>query len=67
MDVKQPKLLYNRFGIATINSTTINDFSGNENSVVIEFTGAGDYEFSIDGSYFQDILNLGIAAGTYIA
>jgi hypothetical protein len=49
------KRFYNCFGIATINSTTINDFSGNENSVVIEFTGAGDYEFSIDGSYFQDI------------
>jgi hypothetical protein len=51
------KTLYNRFGIAT-KQHTINDFSGNENSVVIEFTGAGDYEFSIDGSYFQDIPNL---------
>jgi hypothetical protein len=33
-----------------------------------KFTGAGDYEFSIDGSYFQDIPQFeGIAAGTYIA
>jgi hypothetical protein len=32
--------------------------SGNENSVLIEYTGPGDYEFSIDGSYFQDNLNL---------
>ncbi|PKH68785.1 hypothetical protein CXF59_00415 [Flavobacterium sp. ALD4] len=54
--------------IATITGAIINDFSGNENSVVIEFTGAGDYEFSIDGSYFQDNPQFeGIAAGTYIA
>ncbi|MEZ7500670.1 choice-of-anchor L domain-containing protein [Flavobacterium sp. Arc3] len=54
--------------IATINGATINDFAGNENSVVIEYTGSGDYEFSIDGSYFQDNPQFeGIAAGTYIA
>jgi hypothetical protein len=54
-------------GIATINSTTINDFAGNENSVLIEYTGPGD-EFSIDGSYFQDNPQFeGVAAGTYIA
>jgi gliding motility-associated-like protein len=55
-------------GIATITGAIVNDFSGNENSVVIEYTGAGDYEFSIDGSYFQDNPQFeGIAAGTYIA
>jgi gliding motility-associated-like protein len=54
--------------IATINGATINDFAGNENSVAIEYTGSGDYEFSIDGSYFQDNPQFeGIAAGTYIA
>ncbi|TDE51035.1 T9SS type B sorting domain-containing protein [Flavobacterium sp. GT3P67] len=41
-------------GIATITGAIINDFSGNENSVLIEHTGIGDYEFSIDGSFFQD-------------
>jgi gliding motility-associated-like protein len=55
-------------GIATIKGTTINDFAGNENSVLIEYTGPGDYEFSIDGSYFQDNPQFeGVAAGTYIA
>jgi gliding motility-associated-like protein len=55
-------------GIATITGTTINDFAGNENSVLIEYTGPGDYEFSIDNSYFQDNPQFeGVAAGTYIA
>lgn len=53
-------------GVATITGATINDFSGNENSVLIEYTGSGDYEFSIDGSFFQDnpMFN-GIASGEY--
>ncbi|PRZ23993.1 T9SS type B sorting domain-containing protein [Flavobacterium granuli] len=55
-------------GIATITGTKINDFAANQNSVLIEYTGLGDYEFSIDGSYFQDSpLFNGIAAGTYWA
>lgn len=33
---------------------TINDFAGFNNSVEIEFTGNGAYEFSLDGSYYQD-------------
>ncbi|MFV8345347.1 choice-of-anchor L domain-containing protein [Flavobacterium sp. ZB4P13] len=53
-------------GVATITGATINDFSGNENSVLIEYTGSGDYEFSIDGSFFQDnpMFN-GVAPGEY--
>lgn len=53
-------------GVATITDATINDFSGNENSVIIEYTGSGDYEFSIDGSFFQDnpMFN-GVAPGEY--
>ena len=53
-------------GIATITSVIINDFSGNQNSVLINYTGAGNYEFSLDGFYFQDSpLFTGIAPGEY--
>ena len=55
-------------GVATITGAVINDFSGNENSVLIQYTGVGNYEFSLDGTYFQDNpLFTGIAAGTYYA
>lgn len=54
-------------GIATITNVIINDFAGNENSVLIEYSGIGNYEFSIDGSYFQDnpLFN-GVAPGEYL-
>jgi len=55
-------------GVATITGAIVNDFAGNENSVLIEFTGIGNYEFSLDGSYFQDnSLFTGIAPGNYLA
>jgi gliding motility-associated-like protein len=55
-------------GIATITGAVVTDFSANENSVLLEYSGIGDYEFSIDGAYFQDNPQFdGIAAGTYIA
>jgi gliding motility-associated-like protein len=55
-------------GVATITGATINDFAGNENAVLIEYTGVGNYEFSLDGSYFQDNpLFTGIAPGNYLA
>ncbi len=41
-------------GVATITSVDINDFSGNENSVLINFTGIGVYEFSLDGIHYQN-------------
>ena len=41
-------------GTATITSVDINDFSGNENSVSINFTGIGVYEFSLDGVQYQN-------------
>ncbi|NGY38364.1 T9SS type B sorting domain-containing protein [Flavobacterium sp. XN-5] len=54
--------------IATITEIIINDFDGNKNSALIEYTGTGDYEFSIDGTYFQDSPQFdGITAGTYYA
>jgi gliding motility-associated-like protein len=55
-------------GIATITGAIINDFAGNENTVLLEYTGIGNYEFSLDGSYFQDNpLFTRIAPGNYFA
>ena len=42
-------------GVATITSIDIQDFSGNQNTVQINYTGLGDYLFSLDGNYFQNI------------
>ena len=54
--------------IGTITNAIVNDFAGNENSVLLEYSGSGNYEFSIDGSYFQDNpLFTGIAPGKYLA
>lgn len=39
---------------ATITDVKINDLKGTKNSILIEYNGSGNYEFSIDGSYFQD-------------
>ena len=41
-------------GTATITSVDIVDFSGNENSIVINYSGIGAYEFSIDGVHYQN-------------
>jgi gliding motility-associated-like protein len=55
-------------GIATITGAEINNFSGNQNSVLLEYTGMGSYEFSLDASYFQDDPKFeGLAPGTYSA
>lgn len=55
-------------GQATITGASVNDFAGNDNSVLIEYTGVGNYDFSLDGSYFQDNpLFTGIAPGNYLA
>jgi len=54
--------------IATITEVKTNDFSGNNNSATIAYTGAGNYEFSIDGNYYQDNPEFSnIAVGTYNA
>lgn len=39
---------------AIITKAIVKDFSANENSILLEYTGAGDYEFSLDGQYYQD-------------
>lgn len=39
---------------AVITDVEVKDFSGNDNEVKIQYTGVGNYEFSLDGSVFQD-------------
>ena len=39
---------------AQIQNITVNDFNGNSNTVFINYSGNGDYEFSLDGINFQD-------------
>jgi gliding motility-associated-like protein len=39
---------------AVITDAVVKDFSGNDNSVLIQYTGVGAYEFSLDGAIFQD-------------
>ena len=65
---KTKKFTVNSSEIATITAAKINDFAGNENSVLLAYTGVGNYEFSLDGLYFQDNpLFTGIAPGNYLA
>ena len=54
--------------VATITAVLTNDFAGNENAITIEYTGISEYEFSIDGIYYQDNPQfLNIPAGNYFA
>lgn len=39
-------------GIATINDIIINDFSDN-NTITVDYSGSGHYEFSLDGTNYQ--------------
>lgn len=41
-------------GPPTITSVDVNDFNGNNNSVTINYSGIGVFEFSIGGATFQD-------------
>ena len=38
----------------TITSVDIDDFQGSENTLLVHFTGIGDYEFSLDGIFYQN-------------
>lgn len=38
---------------AVFESVTVNDFNGDANSVTINYSGNGNYEFSVDGAYWQ--------------
>lgn len=55
-------------GIATITDVKVNNFAGAENMVSIHYIGNGNFEFSLDGNFYQDspIFN-GLEAGTYWA
>ncbi len=39
---------------ATIQNISIDDFNGNSNTVLVNYTGNGTYEFSLDGNIYQD-------------
>jgi gliding motility-associated-like protein len=39
---------------ASIQNIAIDDFNGNSNTVLINYSGNGDYEFSLDGINFQE-------------
>ncbi len=41
-------------GPATIESISVVDFNGNENSITVFVSGPGDYEYSLDGTNYQD-------------
>lgn len=52
--------------ITLITNAIIKDFSGNDNSILIEYTGIGNYEFSLEGEVFQDNpLFTGVNPGIY--
>jgi gliding motility-associated-like protein len=53
---------------AFITEAVVKDFSGIDNSVLIQYTGVGNYEFSLDGTVFQnDPLFTGVRPGIYNA
>lgn len=61
------KFIVKASGKATITSVEINDFTGGENSILINYTGLGDYQFSIDGTNYQDSpLFINVPSGAYI-
>jgi gliding motility-associated-like protein len=65
---KTKKFIVKASGIGTITNATVSDFSGTENSVLISYSGDGDYEFSLDDNFYQDNpLFTGVNAGIYNA
>lgn len=51
---KTKKFIVNASGIGTITGVAVSDFAGTQNSLTISYSGNGDYEFSIDGTLYQD-------------
>jgi gliding motility-associated-like protein len=65
---KTKKFTVKPSGIGLITNATVTDFSGTDNSVLISYSGNGDYEFSLDGNFYQDNpLFTGLNAGAYNA
>ncbi len=53
--------------LAVINSIDVNDFNNDDNSIQVNYSGTGDYEFSIDGINFQDnSLFTNVSIGEYL-
>ena len=48
------KFIVNSSDLAIIQNITSNDFNGNSNTILINYSGNGDYEFSLNGINFQD-------------
>ncbi|HKO76587.1 MAG TPA: choice-of-anchor L domain-containing protein, partial [Flavobacterium sp.] len=65
---KTKKYIVKPSGIGIITKVTVSDFAGSENSVSISYSGNGNYEFSLDGNFYQDspVFN-GLSAGIYLA
>lgn len=60
------KFIVKPSGRAEITSVEINDFAGGENSVLINYRGFGDYQFSLDGTNYQDSpLFINVPSGSY--
>ena len=54
--------------IATITNVTIEDFNGGDNTVTIEYSGTGIYEFSLDGNFYQQSpVFYNVPSGSYTA
>ena len=52
--------------LATITGVNIVDFNGGDNTVTIEYTGIGVYEFSLDGNFYQSSPTFyNVPSGTY--
>lgn len=52
--------------IATISSITTEDWTNDENQIIVYATGDGDYEYSLDNSHFQDSNQFyGLQSGEY--
>lgn len=61
------KFIVKASGRAVITSVEINDFAGGENSVLVKYTGLGEYQFSIDGVNYQDSpLFINVQSGAYM-
>ena len=51
---------------ATYENATVKDFAGNKNSITINYKGIGNYEFSLDGTSYQDNATFtNVAPGSY--
>ncbi|MBW4360819.1 T9SS type B sorting domain-containing protein [Flavobacterium taihuense] len=51
---KTKKYIVKPSGIATITSAAANGFTATDNTVKLFYTGTGNYEFSLDGNFYQD-------------